>query len=93
MCECVCVTVCVCVSVCECVCMSVCVCVCVCVCPDLLATASFDGTLKIWNVNNMSCVNVCVSVCECVCVCVSRPGQCNLVTSGTCVVCGVCVCV
>jgi WD40 repeat protein len=28
--------------------------------PDLLATASFDGTIKIWNVNSMTCVSVAV---------------------------------
>lgn len=26
--------------------------------PDLLATASFDGTIKVWNVNTMAAVSI-----------------------------------
>lgn len=26
--------------------------------PDLLATASFDGTIKVWDVNTMSAVSI-----------------------------------
>ena len=25
---------------------------------DLLATASFDGTIKLWNINTLTCVSV-----------------------------------
>ena len=74
-----CVSVCVSVSVCVCVCLCVCVCVCAGVMslhtggvkdcsfsPDgnLLASASDDATLKVWQVETLKCITTITSDSE-----------------------------